>query len=338
MCVSVGLCWWIWHAFHRAVPGNVEPTSPVSAEVSSSTNSPTAGQQQVGQATSVGKGKGDRAAEILVMTSRTPISFYGRVVDQHHAPVSGVKVEASVHVVTSFMQEHREKYVTATDADGRFQYVGLHGQDLAINLAKEGYQFKSNLKSYEYSGLTPENQRHHPDPAAPVIFEMWKRQGSVPLISGDKFFKVKADGSPFTIDLMKGSIHEGRGVEGDLIVLVNQPPGVARGTHFDWSFTVEAIGEGGVEAISSEYPNEAPLDGYRAQIVCGLKANDGDWSNVRHEKFFVKSRNGNQYSRVDVDVHANYQGNAALSISYLVNPSPGSRNLEFDPKKRITGQ
>ena len=35
-------------------------------------------------------------SEILAMTSRTPIAFYGKVIDQRGSPIAGAKVTAGV--------------------------------------------------------------------------------------------------------------------------------------------------------------------------------------------------------------------------------------------------
>src|SRR5438093_12027508 len=114
------------------------------------------------------------------------------------------------------MEQKWDEHFTTTDNDGRFQFTGLHGQEFVVSPSKEGYDSKESSRNFAYSVLTPEKERHRPDPAAPVVFKMWKQQGAEFLISGDKFFGIKADGKPFTIDLVKGRKSEGRGADGDL--------------------------------------------------------------------------------------------------------------------------
>ena len=251
--------------------------------------------------------------------------------------MAGVKVDASVQAVRMFMDEHWKKHSTTTGGDGRFAFSGLHGQDMGIFLEKAGYEFKSNNTRYSYSALTPEAERHRPDPAAPVIFRMWKRQGAKPSISGDKFFGIKGNGTPFTIDLAKGTKCEGRSVSGDLVVSVVQPVQIADGQKFDWSFSIEAVDGGLVEAADTQHLNETPAEGYEPQMSQELKATEREWREVVRKTICVKSRNGSQFARVIAEIQANYQGAAVFPVRYLVNPS-GSRTLEYDPAKHASAR
>ncbi len=280
--------------------------------------------------------KAEKMSNLLARTSLQPIVFYGKVADQHGHPVAGVKVEASVKAPRYFMDENWEKYFTTTNGDGRFQFSSLHGQDMGIFLEKKGYEFKSNNKRFSYSALTPAAERHRPDSSEPVVFKMWKQYGAEPLIKGDKFFGIKGDGTPFTIDLLNGRKTEGKGNEGDLIVTINQPQHIANGEKFNWSFTIEAISGGLIDAADTQYANEAPAKGYESQISQEVKTAGREWSEVVRKMLFVKSRSGNQFARVIAEIHANYQDAAVFSIHYLVNPKPGSRNLEYDPAKQAS--
>jgi len=277
--------------------------------------------------------KEGKMSVILAATASQPITFYGMVVDQHRTPVAGAQVRGSVEKSTMWLEQKWEEHVATTDSAGRFQFTGLHGQTLVVSPARKGYQYNGG-RNFEYSVLTPKGERHHPDPVTPVVFEMWKRQGAEPLINDEKFFGIKADGTPFTIDLKNGEKMEGRAADGDLIVSIRQPAQITHGQKFDWSFTIEAIGGGLVEADSAPYLNEAPAEGYESQIAEDVKAADRDWSNIVPKTFFVKSRNGSQFGCVVAELYADYQGAAVFSIHYLVNPKPGSRNLEHDPSEQ----
>ena len=222
------------------------------------------------------KSKAQRMSEVLALASQTPITFYGKVVDQHGKPVVGAQVRGNAEMVKHWMGQEWDTHFTATDADGRFQFTGLHGQSLVVSPAKEGYEYKSNNVSYEYA-MAPEKELHHPDPSTPVVFKMWKQQGAEPLVKGKKFFGIKGDGTPFTINLASGLKSEGRGTDGDLVVSIRQPANITAGQNFDWSFTIEAIGGGVVQAAETQYANEAPEDGYQAIISQEVKATDRQW-------------------------------------------------------------
>lgn len=275
-------------------------------------------------------------SEKLAIMNDQPIEFYGKVVDQHGQPVTGAKVRCGVMVEKVWMGGHFVDHYTATDTAGNFTFRGLRGAEIVIQPRKEGYEFRAEPgRNFYYSLLYPDGERFHPDPAAPEVFTMWKQQGAEPLINGDKFLGIKADGTSFTIDLLKGRKSEGRGADGDLVVRINQPPQITKGQKFDWSFSLEAIDGGLIEAGAAQYLNEAPTEGYKSQISQDLKAADHEWSDVVRKTFFVMSRNGNQFARVTAEIRANYQGAAVFSVHYLANPKQRSRNLEHDPLKEV---
>jgi hypothetical protein len=281
------------------------------------------------------RSKEERMNEILATTSQQPITFYGKVIDQYGNPVVGADVRGNVSISKAWMDQKWDEHFTTTDGSGLFQFTGLRGQELVVSPKKEGYEYKSNNSVFAYSSLTAEKERHRPDSAVPVVFKMWKQQGAEPLITGNKFFGITADGTPFTIDLKNGRKSEGRQMEGDFVVSIKQPPQITDESRFDWSFTIDAIDGGVMEAADTQYLNEAPAAGYQPQISQELHAADQEWRDVVPKTLFVKSRNGNQFARASVEIRANYQGAAVFSVHYFVNPSPGSRNLEYDPSKQV---
>ena len=273
---------------------------------------------------------------ILAITSMQPITFYGRVVDQKGKPVPNAKVRGSAEIVRYWMDQKWKEHFTTSDNDGYFHFSWLHGQDLVVSPSKEGYESNYSSMSFAYSSLTPEKERHKADRETPVVFTMWKQQGAEPLIKGDKFFGIKGDGTPFTIDLVKGHKSEGRGTDGDLVVSISQPPQIESGKPFDWSFRIETIAGGLVEPTQTQYLNEAPADGYQPEFSRELKATEHEWTEVVRKTFYVKSRNGTQFASMIIEVHANYQGAAVFSVHYFVNPKHGSRNLEYDASKQAS--
>lgn len=296
-------------------PVNVLPTAPPKAKPSAKT-------------------KWERISEELALTSRTPIEFYGRVIDQHGAPVPDVKVTTGVKADTLFLENHRTQHSTTTNGDGRFQFTGLHGQDMGIFLVKEGYEYKSDLEIYEYSALTPPARRHNPDPANPVIFTMWKRQGIEPLVHVDLRRKnIPVDGTPVSFNLLTGAkLVEGNG---DLVLrLTRRPEHIQRGQPFDWKVTLE-VPSGGIVEQNDEYPNEAPAEGYMNHCVIEMPAASERWQEFVIRSYYVKIRGGKLYGRLTLEFATSAEPPPALvSLEAWTNPS-SSRNLEYDPKKKV---
>lgn len=334
--VLAAIAIWFCTASPPASTTATTPQQPLSSETQAPTPSPSA----VTVPTPPAKGKEQVMSEALATLNQQPIDFYGKVVDQNGAPVAGAKVSGGVMVQTQWMNGTIGNHQTISDAAGLFSFKGLAGRDISIWIEKPGFEFE-NMKQqtlFKYSLLSPERERHKPNAEAPVTFAMWRKQRAEPLVSGNKFLGIKADGTPFTINLASGRKSEGRFADGDLVVSIVQPAQISDGQKYDWSFTVEAIGGGVVEAADTPYLNEAPADGYNPQISQEVRAADREWSEVARKTFFVKSRDGTQFARVNAEIRSNYQGAAVFSIRYLVNPKPGSRNLEYDPAKQASAR
>jgi hypothetical protein len=279
--------------------------------------------------------KAELISAMLTRTSNTPIALYGKVMDQDGNPVTEAKVRGTAVAVTQWLSDGKKDIrYTATDGAGGFKFEGLHGQGLQIHISKDGYEFDHDDAAFAYGDTLGSGKVYHPNPAAPEVFKMWKLRGPEPLISSEKFFKNIRAGTPFVIDLVKAKMIEGRAGEGDLLITVNQPAELANGQRSDWSFVIEVIDGGLVEAPYLQYNNEAPSEGYAPSVSETMRAAGREWHDHVTKRFFVKSR-GEQFALLTVEIYANYQGAVAFGVKYLVNPKPGSRNLEYDPYKRL---
>lgn len=79
---------------------------------------------------------------------------------------------------------------------------------------------------------------------------------------------------------------------------------------------------------------EAPALGYQPSWKFSQKSGAEKYQPEVQAKFFVKSAGG-QYGRIDVRVFPKYNEMAAVDLVSYLNPTPGDRNLEFDPAKAI---
>jgi hypothetical protein len=252
---------------------------------------------------------------------KTPIEFYGRVLDQNKQPIPGVEVDMSW---TDMSPKGTSAVTATTDAEGKFSITGIQGKNLGIrSLSKDGYleARKSNPHSFEYAGFW-EPTYHVPDPANPVIFHMLKKGPSEPMIHrGPTLLGARNDGTPTSFDLITG--RRAAAGSGDIAVPITRGPKTSN--RFDWRATV--VGRGGTGLIESndEFMVMAPADGYQPQWTFGQKAT---------AKFYVKTGDG-KYARVEMRIIPEYNETAAVDLTLYLNPTPGSRNLEFDPNKIV---
>jgi hypothetical protein len=273
-------------------------------------------------------------SDTLAMTSLTPIEFFGKVIDQHDDPVPNAKVRGSAEIVKRWMNQEWDEHYTTTDANGFFQFLGLHGQSLVIVPFKEGYEFKSDTALFHYSPLYLGKERHYPNSSTPVVFTMWKQQGAEPLVHNEiNRIGAPVDGTPIMFDLLKGRKTT---VDGDLILTIERTPiHIQRGERFDWKATLE-MPSGGLVKLEDAYANEAPMNGYETKIVIEMPSISPQWQSSVFRRFYFRSRGGTIYGRIAIDVTANYEPPpTGVTLEVFVNPS-GSRNLEYDPIKQAT--
>jgi hypothetical protein len=256
-----------------------------------------------------------------VSAQNAQVNFFGMVVDQNNQPVADASIKMFVrhseYSASKGMTSTFPKLDVLTDSQGHFNWTEQSGDVLSLeSIAKNGYALAPNTShSFGPSSGSFEN---------PVIFKMWKEGAKEPLIDGSHVFIIDS-GKSYTLDLITGKKIEGE-AEGDLRVSISRPSGVKQRDKYQWSFSIEAI-QGGLLESDDEFMYLAPESGYEPKIDMQLNPDDSTWTQFVKKQFFLRSRNGQVYGRVQVEVDAIYNVNSAIQISYAINPN-GSRNLQ----------
>jgi hypothetical protein len=246
---------------------------------------------------------------------------YGRVIDQNGDPVAGADVQGNVLLETSFVTSGTEVHTTTTDANGLFEFEGLHGLKLESRIVKAGYVSSGRGFRHPKAG-------QQSTPTDRETFVMWKLQGAEAMVHRQIFTKISSDNSPVEVNLTTGKAVKSNG---DMIVRFSRSPaGNVRGAHCDWTLTLEIQG-GGLIEIHDPYPYKAPEDGYNEtmSIASGPNLRSDSISVVRN--FYFKMANGS-FGRLTVDLSPNLPSPMGFGIGSYLNPS-GSRNLEYDETK-----
>jgi hypothetical protein len=273
--------------------------------------------------------KGEQIKDELAALNDVPIVFYGKIEDQFGDPVGGVKITGGIRVYNATRSTMR-RISTESDANGLFQLNGGNGESLGVMPEKSGYALGTTNTMFNYSAFYPKSQ-HVADSNAPVIFKMWKLQGVEPLVKIDQSYKISFMNEPLFFDLVAGkAVKSG----GDIKIYVKRPPGNISGLNRqDWSIDIEAIDGGLVDTSMAEarVTYAAPSDGYQPSET--LKASTNEHGLEFIEKmFFLKSRNGQVYSKILLSFRINGTPNEQMSINFrgIVNAN-ASRNWEGDP-------
>jgi len=133
--------------------------------------------------------------------------YYGRVIDQNGAPVSGAEVTVDwayfPFIPNGDFGPNYETLNFTTDSDGRFTIKKSKGMSLAFShdsIKKEGYEI-DGYRAYMFSSGGYKMLQSFSDPANPVIFHAWKKTEAERLVVGDKFLWLEPDGRSYSIDL-----------------------------------------------------------------------------------------------------------------------------------------
>jgi hypothetical protein len=253
---------------------------------------------------------------------KTQMAFYGRVVDQNNEAVAGATVELQW---TDLSITGTSKYQTISDATGLFKMENAQGKNLGvIQLRKQGYILSpSNRRNFEYAAFFDKTY-HLPDPNNPVIFRMYKRGASEPLIVRSGKMQVPDNGS-VKINLLANEQDESNS---QLIIdLLSNSDRTGR----SWNARLR-VPSGGIQQTAEEFATLAPESGYQPEITIDQTSHlpDGQSGNLyKGGRFYLQTPSG--YAVIDIQMVA---GNNSLRFSSYLNPNPTSRNLEHDQSSK----
>ncbi len=259
---------------------------------------------------------------------KMPISFYGKVVDEHGTPVGGVEIRFIWNDLSRNGTSERRVH---SDALGLFSLSGIRGKRLGVELHKEGFYTSSRRNQYDFDYGNPfEPVFHEPDASRPVVFVVRKRGIAEPMVCRYFQFQVSRHGQATRADLLQGKVSP----EGPLEVRRWRSGEVAQKRDFDWKASL-CIDDGGFVETDEEFPFTAPDQGYKKSIEFSMSKSDGkEWLPSWETHCYAKFGQPPTYCFLRVRL---YGGSKDVYVECYVNPS-GSRNLEYDEDRDITKQ
>ena len=262
----------------------------------------------------------------IAMALNTPITFYGRVVDESNQPVADADVFFNA---ADKFDAPGSVYQRKADAHGFFSISGIHGSDLGVGVGKAGYYSREQSHAYFNYGNGPHG-RNQPPPTRdnPAVFVLVKMGETEPLIKvSQRQFELPKDGTPIFINFTTGK----KGSSDFGCLKVESWLGDTTQRKFDWHFRWSIPGGGLIER-TNEYAFEAPKEGYQPFMEASMTTNVDRWLSEFDAQHFAKFPDGT-YARFSIELYPG-KYNFVVLESYL-NPVPGHRNLEWDPKKEI---
>ena len=210
----------------------------------------------------------------------TPITFYGKVVDQNGNPVAGANV---LMTALDHPLSQGSTYAKQSDSNGLFTIWGIHGAALQVNVSKEGYYtVPESWGDFAYAARVGTQKPAHPDRSDPAVFVLRKMGGTERLIHQEKDIKVSEMGTPSTIDLRTGNTVGAHEPDIQFQTWISdhhvRPGASAREQRFDWRCVVSVPGGGLQVRGGSEFDFEAPSDGYQASDQIAESGTADSWT------------------------------------------------------------
>jgi hypothetical protein len=253
---------------------------------------------------------------------RTPIEFYGKVVDQYGDPVEGARVDFSCN---DDSDEGTTNYSRASNNDGIFSIAGIRGKLLVVKVSKPGYYTsRRNPSSFYYAGG---NENFLPDAANPVRYLLYKK-GQVETVDAKDFpgltriEQLRSSGVPKGIDLLEGRAVP---IQNAHLILEFWRENTNRSARvYDWRcrFTIP---DGGLVETAEEFAFEAPEKGYIEAIEVKMSSEDENWESAIRRKYYIRLP-GELYGSVEIYLSGR---NGVFKVRSVINPS-GSRNVEYE--------
>jgi hypothetical protein len=328
------LVWWLWQNHLQPQNGTVTPQQELSTTQSNLpalqsgnvspiiTSNPVPRTPEEVAAQKEERLKRRKTAEEQMLNEwRTPIEFYGKVVDENTNPVAAAQVDFDCNDIsptgTSF-------YHAQSDASGLFSIRNIQGLLLGVMVNKEGYNtYLPHGDNFYYAG---QNANFVPDPKNPIVFRLRKKGEGVDLIKADfpvgigQIAQLHHDGTPIELDLSKAD--QGRAGSGLLKLEFWRDVSDRKASVFDWKLQLSAPG-GGLVETDEEFAFLAPENGYQPSIVIDMPATNQPWIGEIRSKYYIQLSDG-KYGRIDF-YFLSYNG--VFTIHSAINPD-GSRNLE----------
>jgi hypothetical protein len=242
---------------------------------------------------------------------KTPIKFYGRVLDQEGKPVAG----ATADIVWTDMSPEGSSHMQVTsDGAGLFSITGISGKHMTVRVTKEGYlrETSKGRSAFEFAGFW-EPTYYEPDPNNPVIFYLRKKGEPAELVSSEGKL-VLTFGIPAPIPMPPATANAS-----PINVTVFESDAKTR----KWRARI-SVDDGGIVPALEEFPFEAPKEGYQSSLDLNEESpHPPGWQDL-HEGgwFYIKTRQG--YGLLKL---RQIRGKKTLRYEVLLN-SKGGTNLE----------
>jgi len=262
-----------------------------------------------------------KAVQANVAMAQSPITYFGKVIDESNWPISGVTVSYTAYSLNASLEDVYNRGTVTTDGRGIFKVDGVQGINLMVELSHSNYYpYPDNSTGFDKRGLPRKGYFSDTEEKA-EIFRMHRKGHPVPLVHRIGGADVPVNRGSATVKFYGG--RDNRWVVGTLQIEAsgNTPPNYSR-TPYDWSVRL-TVPDGGLVEFTNRFDFVAPDSGYQESIEIDMDKDQPGWSDTVTKSYFVKIPGG--YLRMGIYIAAKTP--LFTSLDYFYNPD-GSQNLE----------
>jgi hypothetical protein len=214
-------------------------------------------------------------------------------------------------------------------------------------MTKEGYVAADYGVKYTfaYNNLSsgPDSMMYHsPDKFQPVVYELWKKGETEPLIKTGAMLMIEPEKGINKIYYRmtptgKPLPHPMPGWDIKLTGKNIHAPESGKQQDDYWEVTLTAGEGGGLVLTDSPHANLAPEAGYQSSLTIKSTDQKSSWERPVRRAYY-RGKGGEKYAAFRIELSFGSVNNKGAFYARLadlrINPN-GSRNLEFDPSKQI---
>lgn len=269
-----------------------------------------------------------------------------RIINDAGLPIKGASVTVFYDAPPlSETSKDTGKITGLTDTDGMFMATH-HDQTYGLRflVQKDGY-YSTDIQDDFHGVFSPEKLNRNLNLVLKKIVKpiaMYAKQTTN--------LKLPVFGKPIGYDLMIGDWvgPYGKGVSTDIIFTKEYYEKASSDYYSKITVGFPKVGDGiqvftpsdGEKGSDFRSPYEAPADGYQSGLTREISARPGQPSKLEYDAnriYFFRVRTALDHDGNVVSAHYGKIYGDFMTIKYYLNPTPNSRNIEFDPKQNLLG-
>lgn len=261
-----------------------------------------------------------RESEIEIAKWKSPIIYYGKVVDENGNPIQGAIAAYNASALDGTYKQTQITGSVTSDERGIFKIDGINGYSLMLEVSHPNYYSYPDNSTGFSKGSLPRKGYFSDTEQNAELFRMHSKGHPLPLVHRADGMNVPLDGVSKALDLRGGDYNQ---KTGRLVVeATGTPPPHYNQQPFDWDAKITVPG-GGLIEYTNQFEFVAPDSGYQTSVEFSFPKDRLGWTDTVSKNYFLKLPSG--YARLNIYIGAKRP--LFFSVEYDYNPD-GSPNLE----------